>query len=94
MLAILGPEEVGPIKDGERSVAGALHWLYRHQLSKGNWSLQNYKQRCSDQTCTGAGTAHADAGALHWDCCPSWPPAGPTRPEAPTANASKQPWCG
>ena len=52
----------GATGPSERAVEAALHWLYRHQLSEGNWSLQNYKQRCSDATCTGPGTAHADAG--------------------------------
>ena len=49
-------------KAGERAVAGALHWLYRHQLSDGSWSL-DHKQRCTDQSCTGPGAAKADAGA-------------------------------
>ena len=59
--AMLGSN--GGTPDSERAVAGALLWLYRHQLSDGSWSLQNYKQRCSDATCTGPGTAHADHGA-------------------------------
>ena len=49
-------------KPSERAVAAALHWLYRHQLSDGSWSL-DHKQRCIDQTCTGCGQAKADAGA-------------------------------
>ena len=52
----------GGTKAGERAVAGALHWLYRHQLSDGSWSL-DHKQRCTDKTCTGPGAAKADAGA-------------------------------
>ena len=48
---------------GDKLVSAALHWLARHQLSDGRWSLQDYRSRCSDQTCTGPGKAVADAGA-------------------------------
>ena len=51
------------LTDSERAVADALQWLFRHQFSNGSWSLQNFKKRCSDHTCTCPGTAHADAGA-------------------------------
>jgi hypothetical protein len=53
----------GGTKQSERAVAAALHWLYRHQLSDGSWSLAGYKQRCSDASCTGPGSSHSDTGA-------------------------------
>ena len=41
----------------------ALAWLAKHQLHDGHWSLQHYRQRCTDKTCTGVGNVPADAGA-------------------------------
>ena len=35
----------------------------RHQGSEGNWSFDKYKDQCKDASCTGAGSATADAGA-------------------------------
>ena len=53
----------GGTKQSERAVAGALHWLMRHQMYDGSWSFDKYKARCKDASCTGRGSAHADAGA-------------------------------
>jgi hypothetical protein len=47
----------------ERAVTGALVWLANHQNADGSWGLQNYVKHCHDQTCTGPGNVHADAGA-------------------------------
>ncbi len=52
----------GGTKAGERAVAGALHWLYRHQLPDGSWSLV-HTQRCVNKSCTGVGNASCPAGA-------------------------------
>jgi hypothetical protein len=51
------------VKQKERAVTGALVWLARHQMPDGNWSFQHYTDRCKDKTCTGPGSAEADAGA-------------------------------
>ena len=53
----------GGTKAGELAVAGALHWLMRHQCYEGNWSFDKYKPQCKDASCSGAGSAQADAGA-------------------------------
>jgi hypothetical protein len=53
----------GGTRQTERAVAGALLWLGNHQNADGSWSLQKYTQHCHDQTCTGPGSVHADAGA-------------------------------
>ncbi|MGD0899571.1 MAG: prenyltransferase/squalene oxidase repeat-containing protein [Thermoguttaceae bacterium] len=55
--------ERGGTRRTERAVSGALTWLANHQLADGNWSFRNYTQRCRDATCTGPGSANADAGA-------------------------------
>ena len=47
----------GGTKQSERAVAAALNWLARHQLSNGSWTLNGYKTRCKDGTCTGPGRA-------------------------------------
>jgi hypothetical protein len=57
------PPHHASIKQSGRAVASALHWLMRHQGSDGNWSFDKYKDQCTDETCTGAGSAKADAGA-------------------------------
>ena len=59
--AMLGRQ--GGTKQSERAVAGALNWLARHQSRTGNWSLDGYKSRCVDNTCTGPGGAGSDMGA-------------------------------
>ncbi|MGO8690707.1 MAG: prenyltransferase/squalene oxidase repeat-containing protein [Thermoguttaceae bacterium] len=59
--AMLG--RYGGTKLSERAVAGALHWLMRHQCYEGNWSFDKYNAQCKDATCTGGGSATADAGA-------------------------------
>lgn len=53
----------GGTRQSERAVAAALNWLARHQSPNGSWSIQEYNRQCSDPTCTGPGTAKADAGA-------------------------------
>ena len=53
----------GGTKAGELAVAGALHWLMRHQCYEGNWSFDKYKPQCKDASCSGTGSAQADAGA-------------------------------
>ena len=58
---MLGPGGGSP--PSQRAVNAALIWLANHQLADGSWSLQNYTQRCTDKTCTGAGEVSADAGA-------------------------------
>jgi hypothetical protein len=59
--AMLG--RYGGTKQSERAVAGALHWLMRHQAYDGSWSFDKYKTQCKDASCTGAGSATANAGA-------------------------------
>lgn len=53
----------GGTRQSERAVAAALNWLARHQSPNGSWSLKDYNRQCTDPTCTGPGTAKADAGA-------------------------------
>ena len=53
----------GGTPDTEKAVAHALHWLMRHQCYEGNWSFDKYKSQCKDASCSGAGSATADAGA-------------------------------
>ena len=47
----------------ERAVAAGLSWLARHQNQNGSWNLTDFSYRCRDGTCTGHGTADADAAA-------------------------------
>ena len=47
----------------EQAVAAALHWLYRHQRSDGSWTLDGFKTRCTDASCSGVGSTKADSGA-------------------------------
>ncbi|MGQ9574436.1 MAG: hypothetical protein ACUVUC_03895 [Thermoguttaceae bacterium] len=53
----------GGTRRSERAVGAALSWIARHQLADGSWSLAGYQTRCKDRSCTGPGTAQADAGA-------------------------------
>jgi hypothetical protein len=52
------PGMTGMTSVGERAVGGGLHWLARHQLGNGNWSIQ---QTCKG--CNGSGATKADAAA-------------------------------
>jgi hypothetical protein len=45
----------GNTKTTERSVAGALNWLARHQNADGSWSTSGFPKRCRDGDCGGAG---------------------------------------
>jgi hypothetical protein len=45
------------------AIVYALHWLARHQLHDGNWSLQHYADRCKDATCTGPGAVESEVAA-------------------------------
>ena len=47
----------------ERCVRRALQWLAKHQLPDGRWSLEAYKTRCKDGTCTGPGDVRSDVAA-------------------------------
>jgi hypothetical protein len=57
----------------ERSVAGGLNWLARHQNPDGSWSFDKYHQNCKDKSCAGdpnpegklpgVGASAADMGA-------------------------------
>jgi hypothetical protein len=58
---ILGP--MGGTPQTERAVAAGLNWLARHQNPAGNWSLNNYRYRCKDNSCTGQGSIDSDAAA-------------------------------
>jgi len=49
--------------ESEKAVAAALHWLARHQMADGAWSLDEYTKKCTDATCTGHGANDADAAA-------------------------------
>jgi hypothetical protein len=53
----------GGTKQTERAVAGALNWIARHQSRDGSWSIGQYNRACKDRTCTGPGSAQADAAA-------------------------------
>jgi hypothetical protein len=46
----------------ERAVAGALHWLARHQNADGSWSCQKRAPGCRDGTCTGLGQTESLTG--------------------------------
>ena len=54
---------IGPIRVGEGTVRRALQWLAKHQLPDGRWSLDTYKARCKDATCTGPGDVRSDVAA-------------------------------
>ena len=58
--ALLG--SLGGTKPGERAVAAALNWLYRHQTSQGRWSL-DFRRQCRGTICSGPGGARSDAAA-------------------------------
>ena len=58
--ALLGV--IGGTKASERSVAGGLHWLARHQAAAGNWSIQ-HNRACSGRGCGGQGSAKSDSAA-------------------------------
>ena len=63
----------GGTKQTERAVAAALNWFARHQNKEdGSWSLNAYnsKGRCQDATCTGLGSANADAAATAFALLP------------------------
>jgi hypothetical protein len=47
----------------ERTIAAALDWLARHQDADGSWSIMHNTKKCTDQTCTGGGSAKASVGA-------------------------------
>ena len=50
------PDDHVPAKKIIPAVKAALAWLVNHQqLSEGNWSLQNYTQRCYGRPCSGQG---------------------------------------
>jgi hypothetical protein len=36
-------------KATESAATAALKWLARHQMPQGNWSLQKYTDKCTDQ---------------------------------------------
>jgi len=57
------PKGIGPTPVSERCVGRALQWLARHQLPDGRWSLEAYKTRCKDATCTGPGDVRSDVAA-------------------------------
>jgi hypothetical protein len=52
----------GGTRASERAVGAALNWLFRHQGSAGNWSLQ-FAQHCTGQPCKGQGDEKADPAA-------------------------------
>jgi len=53
----------GVTRGTDRSVDAALNWIVRHQARDGSWSLEGYRTRCTDATCSGPGTQRADAAA-------------------------------
>ncbi|HWB11824.1 MAG TPA: prenyltransferase/squalene oxidase repeat-containing protein [Pirellulales bacterium] len=53
----------GGTRQTERAVAAALNWIARHQNRDGSWSLGQFSRQCKDRTCTGPGSAHAEAAA-------------------------------
>ena len=81
----------GGTKQGEAAVGLALNWLWRHQDKyDGGWTFHNYKKQCSDGSCTGAGGAHADAGATGMALLCFLGPGKPIRARAPTAGTSSR----
>ncbi len=52
----------GGTSASDRAVAGGLHWLARHQLPAGQWTLQHNKG-CSGRGCGGQGSVKADVAA-------------------------------
>lgn len=53
----------GNTRQADRSVGAALNWIARHQARDGSWSLDGYRTRCTDPTCSGPGSQKADAAA-------------------------------
>ena len=54
----------GVTKASERAVGTALNWISRHQNRDGGWSIASGDRRpCTDASCRGWGTTHADAAA-------------------------------
>jgi hypothetical protein len=53
---------LGGTKAGERAVAAALNWLYRHQTVQGRWML-DFRHQCKSGTCSGPGVVQSDAAA-------------------------------
>lgn len=47
----LDPATVRTTKTTERPAAAGLHWLARHQMNRGNWSLQGYPRMCQGPAC-------------------------------------------
>lgn len=58
--AMLGSQ--GGTKMTELAVHAGLQWLVKHQFPDGHWSL-DHRPRCSDKSCTGAGTVRSDMAA-------------------------------
>jgi hypothetical protein len=54
---------LGNTRAADRSVGAALNWIARHQARDGSWSLDGYRTRCTDPTCSGPGMQRADAAA-------------------------------
>lgn len=81
----------GGTRATERSVAGGLNWLARHQNPDGSWSFDRYNRSCKDPSCAGEpdkegklpglGDAKADVGATAMALLP-YLAAGQT-PETP-----------
>ncbi len=52
----------GGTKASDRAVAGALNWLYRHQTTHGQWSL-DFRRQCRGGGCSGPGGVQSDSAA-------------------------------
>lgn len=60
----------GGTKATERSVAGGLNWIARHQNPNGSWSFDGYQRHCKDASCTCQGEAKTDAGGTAFALLP------------------------
>lgn len=60
----------GGTKATERSVAGGLNWIARHQNANGSWSFDGHQRHCKDASCTAQGVAKTDAGGTAFALLP------------------------
>jgi hypothetical protein len=54
----------GATREAERAIPLALNWLARHQMLDGRWSLDGFRSRCKDATCTGPGVGEPSKGDM------------------------------
>lgn len=60
----------GGTKATERSVAGGLNWIARHQNPDGSWSFDGHQRHCTDASCTCQGSSKTDPGGTAFALLP------------------------